>query len=313
MEILTFFKGKKGNIISRLPSGKIALVNRNNKVQPKPGEKWVCKIDFEKENFAVVTPITRIVRKPVYDKTTYKCGHVELKKLWEEEMPEDTPEPVIKFKEFKDELCPECKKHCKHENTEFEVDLWDFGLIVQKVCIDCKKILDRIDFSDIIDENKGFFGTDFNKVREAVKQRISDPELQRKVMAELDREEQYVKEYSEMCRRENEIKEQIAKLMGDLKKTVAKHFSDFREALESVKVHKDYIEYCCGSVNVPEKCLGIGIGGRKLYEYSTTPVYKKVKIHELPEEIQEIVRKINELREELDKVEQWLIENRPIE
>jgi len=67
---LKFFRGRKGNLIAKLPSGKVALINRNAINTPEENEYWVCRIDFEKQRFVVVTPL----RKPkrVY---VYKCGH----------------------------------------------------------------------------------------------------------------------------------------------------------------------------------------------------------------------------------------------
>ena len=77
LKVFKFFKGKKGDIISRLPSGKIVLVNRNSSVIPRDGEWWLCRVDFEKENFVVVTPVTKEVK--IIEK--YKCGHIEMKRV----------------------------------------------------------------------------------------------------------------------------------------------------------------------------------------------------------------------------------------
>ena len=76
-QVFKFFKGKKGDIISRLPSGKIVLVNRNSSYHPRDGEEWLCRVDFEKERFAVVTPVT----KDALVKSVYKCGHIEMKRV----------------------------------------------------------------------------------------------------------------------------------------------------------------------------------------------------------------------------------------
>ncbi|RLI83869.1 hypothetical protein DRP04_00120 [Archaeoglobales archaeon] len=89
--ILVFFRGKRGNIVSRLPNGKIALVNKKSTIVPKPGEKWVCKVDFERPKFAVITPITRIVKKEVKDILRYACGCEEVIARRYEEMPENQP------------------------------------------------------------------------------------------------------------------------------------------------------------------------------------------------------------------------------
>lgn len=77
LRLFKFFKGKRGDVISRLPSGKIVLVNRKSSVMPRDGEEWLCRVDFEKERFAVVTPLT----KEVLVKSVYKCGHIEMKRV----------------------------------------------------------------------------------------------------------------------------------------------------------------------------------------------------------------------------------------
>jgi hypothetical protein len=78
LKVLKFFEGKKGvGAISRLPSGKIVLVNRNSVTIPRNGEIWLCRIDFEKDKFAVVTPLTKEIK--VIEK--YECGHIEVKRV----------------------------------------------------------------------------------------------------------------------------------------------------------------------------------------------------------------------------------------
>lgn len=76
LKVLKFFEGKKG-VVSKLPSGKIVLVNRNSSRYPRNGEKWLCRLDFERENFAVATPLT----KEVLIKSVYSCGHSEIKRV----------------------------------------------------------------------------------------------------------------------------------------------------------------------------------------------------------------------------------------
>lgn len=115
--IFTFFEGKKG-IISRLPSGKIVLVNRNSSVMPHAGEKWLCRVDFEKERFAVVTPLT----KEVLVKSVYECcGHIEVKSVSVSEVSSKVVDNVKLvggdavveyYYPFK---CPECSKEEEEE------------------------------------------------------------------------------------------------------------------------------------------------------------------------------------------------------
>jgi len=93
MITLQFFKGK-GNIVARLPSGKIALVDRNSPLLPKEGERWECELVFEKQNFAVVKPIRKCVRKFIA-----KCGCL----LYEH--------PHNEYKEVHEDKY--CKKHAR--------------------------------------------------------------------------------------------------------------------------------------------------------------------------------------------------------
>lgn len=61
-KILKFKEGKEGDPIARLSSGKIALPDREAEKQPRVGEKWKCRVLFEKENYAVVQPLTEVQR-----------------------------------------------------------------------------------------------------------------------------------------------------------------------------------------------------------------------------------------------------------
>jgi len=116
-EVLEFFRGRRGNVIAKLPSGKIALVNKNSPVYPREGEKWECKVDFERENYAVVTPIMRIVKKSVMKYTKYTCGHIEPLYEVEVEVPEDKePEPII---ELMNCLCRSCAEKASKRLQEF--------------------------------------------------------------------------------------------------------------------------------------------------------------------------------------------------
>lgn len=60
MARLTFYTGAKGNTIARMPTGKIALIDKRSVVDPKPGETWICAVVVEKETFAIVAPIARV-------------------------------------------------------------------------------------------------------------------------------------------------------------------------------------------------------------------------------------------------------------
>jgi len=91
---LQFFRGRNNTIVARLPSGKIALVDRNSPLLPKEGERWECELVFEKQNFAVVKPIRKCVRKFIA-----KCGCL----LYEH--------PYSEYKEVHEDKY--CEKHAR--------------------------------------------------------------------------------------------------------------------------------------------------------------------------------------------------------
>ena len=237
--VLTFFRGKKG-IISRLPSGKIALVNKNSRARPKPKEKWICKVDFEKENFAVVTPIEKIVKKAVYIRYIYTCGHSILKQNGFQEVPESTPEPII-IKEWNMKtVCDDCKKNCKHSNSRVEVDSWTFGFKVLRTCSDCGERIELYDFSKYVDDDHGFFATDFSEFREIVKSTIKEQEILEIAMRAIDEKEQYVREYKEMLKKEESIKARMSEITKEIREFIKKNYEDFKEdEYYSIRIDED--------------------------------------------------------------------------
>jgi len=56
--ILKFFMGRRGDVISRLPNGKIVLPARG--FEPRLGEEWEVEIIQEKERVAIARPIRRV-------------------------------------------------------------------------------------------------------------------------------------------------------------------------------------------------------------------------------------------------------------
>jgi|Deesub1362A_J573_1020465.scaffolds.fasta_scaffold03301_1 hypothetical protein len=123
MITLQFFRGRNNNIVAKLSSGKIALIDRNSPLLPKEGERWECELVFEKQKFVVVRPIRRCVRKfiakcgcLIYEhphneykevhedkyckkharRITYKCGH-------------ELMDNKQTGSENRDELCEQCK------------------------------------------------------------------------------------------------------------------------------------------------------------------------------------------------------------
>jgi len=104
-EVLRFFIGKKGNIISKLPDGRIAIVDRRAANRPKPREKWVCRIIVEKPNYVIVEPIERVVCKNVRVIKKFRCGHT-VETTATMEVPESCKE-VVKESLL---LCDECSE-----------------------------------------------------------------------------------------------------------------------------------------------------------------------------------------------------------
>jgi hypothetical protein len=52
------FQGKLGNVIGRLPNGKIALIaNRECNAKPLPGEEWECEVIHYNRSYAIVKPL----------------------------------------------------------------------------------------------------------------------------------------------------------------------------------------------------------------------------------------------------------------
>jgi len=97
---LLFERGRKGNVIARLKSGKIAFPARGAP-QPAPGEWWECEIVKEADRYAIVRPIRRYVKKVT--RVTYKCGHTE-----DYSFGDILPEGEHIIIEEHDDLCSEC-------------------------------------------------------------------------------------------------------------------------------------------------------------------------------------------------------------
>jgi len=121
LKTFKFFKGKKGDIISRLPSGKIVLVNKKSSAIPRDGEEWLCRVDFEKERFAVVTPLAQ----QVLVKSVYKCGHIEMKRVSVSEMKRHIDrlklvggDAVVEY--YYPFYCSECSEQYSKEVEEME-------------------------------------------------------------------------------------------------------------------------------------------------------------------------------------------------
>jgi len=119
---LRFFRSKKGDVVSRMPSGKIVLLSRSAKCLPSVGETWMCRV-VEKDRFAIAEPVQRLVLRQVPRMVRFACGHIgeddasyEVSEIW---LPEDEePEPVIRDSCL---LCPKCKEK-EEEGSEASDD-----------------------------------------------------------------------------------------------------------------------------------------------------------------------------------------------
>jgi len=126
---LSFFEGRKGDVISRLPSGKVVLIHKRATKKPQPRETWLCKIE-ERERYCLAVPLQRLVLKKVPRLVRFKCGHF-LEDEWSHEAPQEVwlpedeePEPVIRDSVL---LCPKCKEDCEvSSQDDFEKRLEEF-------------------------------------------------------------------------------------------------------------------------------------------------------------------------------------------
>jgi len=117
---LQFFRGRRGDAISRLPSGKIVVVDRRAARVPQPGEKWECEI-IEKERVAIARPLRKIVKKQRPVITVYECGH-RVTDYEEVEVPEDIePEPRVRESMLS---CDECSRRLREavESIRAEIE-----------------------------------------------------------------------------------------------------------------------------------------------------------------------------------------------
>ena len=133
---LKFFRGKKGGVISRLPSGKVVLPVRG--FNPSPGEEWVVEI-AEKERYAIAKPVAKIVKREVRIYEKYKCGHTKLVGTELREMPENE----IKDEEFIEipEYCRKCRERLVNADLK---DLDNINDIEAAVKAKNRKLEDRI-------------------------------------------------------------------------------------------------------------------------------------------------------------------------
>jgi len=281
--ILTFFRGRRGDTVSRLPDGKIALVNKNSR-RPKPGEKWVCKFDFEKPNFVVVTPIAKIVKKQRQVLKKFKCGHTQPTWTEEVEVPEDIePEPrVLDFTE--PELCDECKKRCEHRNVEFTRS--SFWVAVN--CRDCRETLWTMDLREPEDADKAI---------SEIRQRF--PQLARTAEKSLKDWKQWKIEFTEKNQKHTEIVNKISELKKKIIELSGRKGDPEFEASFIVNPEKQRFEWTVVVKDAPNEV-------HSTMTWAPLPEEHREEILQLWEEVEELSRKEAVLH-------QWLTENRPVE
>ncbi len=61
-EVFDFIEGRMGDPISYHISGKISLPDKYAEKQPNVGEKWVCRIKYEKDNCIILTLINKVLQ-----------------------------------------------------------------------------------------------------------------------------------------------------------------------------------------------------------------------------------------------------------
>lgn len=287
--VLLFKQGKKGDYVARMPNGKIALINRNAKNRPRSREKWLCRVDFEKERFTVVTPIEKVTTKeiPVFDE--YKCGHRVFDKIKKEEMPESQkPEPEIRKITW--EVCPECKKSCEHKELEWTGS--DF--IASISCKDCSKTIYSKEYDWDKDEEEVIA-----EILEEIEQRF--PQFVEEAERNLREWAEWKKEYCWRWDRVSEISREVEKYEEEFKKIIRK-YTDFEYEDYGIDNDTIVLEKTEYYKEAPEE------------PYSVARVTKRIKLSkEDLERLREVFERLAELVHEEDVHKRWLIRYRPRE
>jgi len=279
MTVLTFFKGERGGVISRLPSGKVVLPVRGWK--PRAGEEWEVQIE-EKERVAIARPLHRIVEKERQVLKKFKCGHTM--PAWTEtvRVPENVePEPRV-FTE--PELCDECKKRCKHESVEFtRSSLW-----IAVNCRDCRETVWSMDINEPEDADKAI---------SEIKQRF--PQLSEVAEKSLEDWKDWKIEFTEKNKKHTEIVNRISRLKREVIELSGRKGDIEFETSFRVNPEKQRFEWTVVVKDAPEE------------------VHTSITWSPLPEEHREEILQLWTEIKELQKIERelhmWLVENRPVE
>lgn len=137
-KLLSFFKGRRGGVISRLPSGKVVLPVRG--WNPQPGEKWQVDIE-EKERYAIAKPIAKIVRKQQRSIVRYKCGHETVVSITSIEVPEN--EPIEDRVEYIPSFCSDCREKLDVDSLNLD-SIGDIDTIEEIINIKNERLEKRI-------------------------------------------------------------------------------------------------------------------------------------------------------------------------
>jgi len=279
--VLKFFMGRRGDVISRLPSGKIVLPARGWK--PQAGEEWEVEL-VERERVAIARPLHRIVEKERQVLKKFKCGHTV--PAWTEKVkvPEHI-EPAPRILDFiEPELCDECKEHCKHDNLEFTRS--SFWVAIN--CKDCRKTVWSIDLREPEDADRAIA---------EIKQRF--PQFTEKAEWSLREWKQWKVEFSEKNKKHSEILNKINELKKRIIELSGRKGDPEFKASFIVNTEKQRFEWTVVVKEAPNEVS-------TAMTWAPLPEEHRDEILQMWEEVEELNRKESVLH-------RWLVENRPVE
>jgi len=274
---LTFFRGRKGDVISRLPSGKVVLPARG--FQPRAGEEWEVEI-FERERVAIAHPLHRIVEKERLVLKKFKCGHTM--PAWTEtvKVPEHVePEPRVRDV-IEPEVCEECKKKCQHSDLEFSMsDFW-----VAVICKDCGSSVWETDLSVLEDADRALaeITERFPRIAEEAEKRLTEWK-------------EWASEYREKSREHRKVRNTIRELRDRIRELIGRDLDNFH-----IDTEKQEVIWCEYHQFAPEE------------PYNAVEMRAPLP-EEHTDEILQLWSKVVELEKTANELHWWLTENRPVE
>lgn len=225
--VLRFFRGRKGNIISKLPDGRIAIVDRRATNRPKPREKWVCRIVVEKPNYAIVEPIERVVCKKVRVIKKFSCGHT-IETTAEMDFPESCKEVVKEV----DVLCDECYKMASEAEHR-----WD------KECL--KVFFSEFNIPSVFipRDNLKELEKELKHCEEELKKRIEDIRKNARIVREWREEKPICIEYSGFFNDDDYREVKATVIMSEVEYNVLREVVEvYSDAYSKEKVIEKFIE-----------------------------------------------------------------------